>query len=282
VYRKQVRRRRAVLALLIITSFALLTFTYGERAGGLQKGVSAVFGPLQEGADRALKPARDLINWFDETFDARGENDRLRAELEQLREEAVGGKVAIQENEQLREQLGLRRSGVIPSGYEPVTGRVISRSPSIWYATIGIDVGSGEGVSVDDPVVTGEGLVGTVSSVTQGGATVTLITDPGGNGVSAKVVPGGAQGVINAEVGDPDELVLDFVDSAKPIARDDVVVTAGWRAPDFESKYPPNLRIGTVTKAPIIQQEAAQQVLVRPFAEIRELDFVTVLTGGSR
>jgi cell shape-determining protein MreC len=88
--------------------------------------------------------------------------------------------------------------------------------------------------------------------------------------------------VITAEVGDPDELVLDFIDAAKPIVRGDDVVTAGWRAPDFESKYPPNLRIGTVTKAPILQQEAAQQVLVRPFADIRELDFVTVLTGGSR
>ena len=282
MYRKQVRRRRAVLALLIISSFALLTATYGERSGGLQKGVSTVFGPLQEGADRALKPARDLINWFDETFDARGENDRLRSELAKLREEAVGGKVAIQENEQLREQLGLRRSGVIPSGYDPVSGRVIARSPSVWYGTVGIDVGSSEGVTVDDPVLTGEGLVGTVSSVTRGGATVTLITDPGGNGISAKVVPGGAQGSISAEVGNPDELTLDFIDSARPIVRDDVVVTAGWRAPGFESKYPPNLRIGSVTKAPIIQQEAAQQVAVRPFADIRELDFVTVLTGGSR
>ena len=72
VYRKQVRRRRAVLALLIIGSFALLTFTYGQDSNGLQRGVSAVFSPLQTVADRALKPARDLVNWFDETFDARG------------------------------------------------------------------------------------------------------------------------------------------------------------------------------------------------------------------
>ena len=91
MYRKQVRRRRAVLALLVLSSFALLTATYGQQSGGLQRGVSAVFGPLQEGADRALKPARDLINWFDETFDARGENDDLQSEVEQLRTRVVGG-----------------------------------------------------------------------------------------------------------------------------------------------------------------------------------------------
>ena len=37
-----------------------------------------MLNPIEEGADRALKPARDLVNWFDETFEARGENDELR------------------------------------------------------------------------------------------------------------------------------------------------------------------------------------------------------------
>jgi rod shape-determining protein MreC len=282
VYRKQVRRRRAVLALLVLSSFALLTATYGEQAGGLQKGVSAVFGPLQEGADRALKPARDLINWFDETFDARGENDRLRSELEELRRQVVGSEVAIQENAQLKQLLELRESGVVPSGYEEVTARVIARSPSVWYGRVRIDRGASAGVKVDDPVVTGAGLVGTVSSVTRGGATVTLITDPGGNGVSAKITENGTQGVLGAEVGDPEDLTLDYVEADEQIARGDTVVTAGWRAPEFESKYPPNLPIGVVSRAPIAEQEAVQQVHVRPFAEIRELDFVMVLTGGSR
>ncbi|HYC81713.1 MAG TPA: hypothetical protein VEB65_08000, partial [Solirubrobacterales bacterium] len=74
MYRKQVRRRRAILALLILGSFALLTITYGQGSNGLQRGVATIFSPVQGVADRALKPARDLVNWFDETFDAKGEN----------------------------------------------------------------------------------------------------------------------------------------------------------------------------------------------------------------
>ena len=75
VYRKQVRRRRAVLALLIVGSFVLLTVTYGSGSNGLQRGVSTIFSPVQSVADGALKPARDLVNWFDQTFDARGRNE---------------------------------------------------------------------------------------------------------------------------------------------------------------------------------------------------------------
>jgi len=281
VYRKQVRRRRAVLALLIVGSFALLTVTYGQGSNGVQRGVSTVFSPIQEGADRALKPARDLVNWFDATFDAKGRNERLQGELEVVRRQAVGAKTALAENAQLRKLLGLDRGGAIPSGYEPVTGRVIARSPTVWFSDVAIDVGSGDGVEVEDPVVNGDGLVGTVSAVTDGSARVTLIADHSSR-VSAKIVPSGVQGLLKPAVGDPDDLTLDFLDSEKLVGKGQSVVTSGWRGQGIASGYPPNLPIGEVVEASLLEQEAQQQVHVRPFADLRELDFVQVLTGGSR
>ena len=147
MYRRQVRRRRAVLALLIVGSFALLTLTYGQGSDGLQRGVTAVFSPLSSVLDRALKPARDLINWVDETFDARGKKDNLEAELEVARKEAVGAQAALAENREYRELLKLDKSGAIPSGYEKVTGRVIGLSPTVWFSDVMIDVGSSDGVT---------------------------------------------------------------------------------------------------------------------------------------
>jgi len=281
VYRKQVRRRRAVLALLIVGSFALLTVTYGQGSDGVQRGVSAIFSPIQSVADRALKPARDLVNWFDETFDAKGENARLHRELEAARKQGVGSQAAIAENAQLRKLVGLDGSGAIPSGYEKVAGRVISRSPTVWFADVAIDVGSGDGVAVGDPVVNGDGLVGQVAAVTGGSSQVTLIADHS-SAVSAKIVPGGVQGVLKPSVGNPSDLILDFLNSEKLVGKGQSVVTAGWRAQGFESEYPPNLPIGEVTEASLVEQEAQQQVHVRPFADLRDLDLVEVLTGGSR
>ena len=96
MYRKQVRRRRAVLALLIVGSFVLLTITYGQGSSGLQRGVSTIFSPVQSVADRALKPARDLVDWFDKTFDARGENSRLKESSLTAATQAVAGQEALQ------------------------------------------------------------------------------------------------------------------------------------------------------------------------------------------
>lgn len=281
MYRKQVRRRRAVLALLIVGSFALLTATYGQGDNGMQRGVSSIFSPVLGAADRALKPARDLVNWFDETFDAKGENEDLHDELEVTRKEAVGAKAALAENAELRKLLELDRSGAIPSGYDPVTGRVIARSPSVWFADVVIDIGSGDGVEVDDPVVNGDGLVGKVSAVTGGSARVTLIADHS-TPVSAKIVPSGIQGVMKPVVGEPENLILDFLDAEEFVGKGQVVVTSGWRNQVIESDYPPNLPIGEVVDASLLKQEAQQQVRIRPFADLRNLDLVQVLTGGSR
>ncbi len=281
MYRKQVRRRRALLALLIVGSFALLTLTYSQGSNGVQRGVSAIFSPVQSVADRALKPARDLVNWFDETFDAKGKNARLHSELETARKEAVGAQAAIAENAQLHKLLKLDESGAIPSGYEEVTGRVISRSPTVWFSDVIVDVGSGDGVKVDDPVINGDGLVGKVSAVTGGSAQVTLIADHS-SAVAAKIVPNGAQGVLKPSVGDPGDLILEYLNSEKHVGKHQSVVTSGWRGQGIESFYPPNLPIGEVIEAPLAEQEAQAQVHVKPFADLRELDIVQVLTGGSR
>ncbi len=130
MYRKQVRRRRTVLALLIVGSFALLTLTYGQGSNGIQRGVTAIFAPVSSVLDRALKPARDLINWVDETFDARGKNHQLETEGQALRKEVVGGKVAVAENEELRALLKCEKAGAIPPE-GGVTGHVIGLSPTV-------------------------------------------------------------------------------------------------------------------------------------------------------
>jgi rod shape-determining protein MreC len=285
VYRKQVRRRRAVLVLLVIVSLILLSTHFSEGSGGplhgVQRVVATVLGPLEEGAGRALKPVRDMFDWFGETFEARGENDELRDEVEDLRERVAEAESAVGENKELRALLKLGPAGGI-EGREPVSARVIARSPTVWYSTVSIDKGSSSGVDVDDPVITGAGLVGRVTETTGGTARVTLITDHR-SAVSAKVIPNGPSGVIMPEVGDPGRLLLDFIEEDRDVKEGQMVVTAGWRAGKLTSLFPYGIEIGRVTEASIDEQETYQRVHVRPFADIREMEVLQVLTepGGA-
>jgi rod shape-determining protein MreC len=181
--------------------------------------------------------------------------------------------------------VNLDRSNTL-SGYQPVTARVIGRSPTVWYATITVDRGQSDGVRVDQPVVSGEGLVGKVTAVTGNASQVTLITDST-SGVSARVLTplvtasgNGITGVVQPAVGRPRDLLLEFVPRRANISKGDTVVTAGSRSTRLESLFPANLPIGVVTQADDQELSQYQRVHVRPFADLRRLDFVQILTRG--
>jgi rod shape-determining protein MreC len=287
MYRKQVRRRRAVLVALIVLSLVLLSSHFSEAESGplhtIQRGVSAVLAPIGEGAERALKPARDLVNWVDETFEARGENEDLRAEVAELRQRVAEAESAVGENEQFEELLKFDRSAAA-GGFEPITARVIGRSPTVWFSTVTIDAGSGAGVERNDAVVNGDGLVGRIRAVTGNSAQVELITDPD-NAVSATVLPDesaefGPTGIVAPVAGDPENLELDFIDKEAAIAEGDILVTAGWSDGQISSAYPPEIPIGRVSETEPGELAESQRIHVVPFADLRNLDFVQVLTGG--
>src|SRR3954464_2399195 len=88
---RAVRRRRAVLAALVLSSLILLTAYFGESSGGglhsVQRGAMEVLAPIQEGANRALKPIRDLFGWFGDTLQATSEGARVKKERSALSQE---------------------------------------------------------------------------------------------------------------------------------------------------------------------------------------------------
>jgi rod shape-determining protein MreC len=282
VYDKTVRRRRALLALLVALSLILLTAYFGESAGGglhsVQRGFLEVVSPIQAGASKALKPVRDLFGWFGDTLHAKGQRDQLRKQVDNLRAQLIKNQ---SDARQLREFENLfKLDGELKlSDYAPVTARVIARSPTLWYSTVNIDKGSGDGIHVDDPVIDGEGLVGKVSLVTPGASQVTLITDHT-SGVSAMVNASGASGVVQPAVGDPNDLILQYLQHGDGVKQGDNVVTSGTVSGRLDSLFPPGIPIGQVTS--VDAQDLFKSVHVRPFASLRKLDYLQVLTRGTR
>lgn len=142
-------------------SIVMLTAYFGESGGGvfhtLQRGAQEALAPIETGTGRALKPFRDFFGWFGDTLDAKGENEDLRKEVEELRKQVAQSSTAEQDARQLSGLVDLGRSEGFPDGTEPVAGRVIARSPTVWYSTVKIDKGSGDGVQEDQPVIAAGG-----------------------------------------------------------------------------------------------------------------------------
>jgi rod shape-determining protein MreC len=281
---KVVRRRRAVLAVLVLLSLFLLTAYFGEGTGGtlhgVQRGAMEVLAPVQEGANRALKPFRDLFGWFGDTFDAKDERDKLRAENDKLRNELIQ---ATEDKRELEQYKGLQEQNTQGGlgNYTPVSARVIARSPSSWYQTFQINKGSSDGVKVDQPVVNEAGLVGKIKSVSDGNASVMLLTDPE-FGVSAQALESGEPGSVGPAVGAPGDLRFELVPNAKEVHKGEHIITAGTstssRVSDLRSLYPRGILIGTVKRVETGEGELDRVIHVQPVADLHNLDIVEVLT----
>jgi rod shape-determining protein MreC len=241
-----------------------------------QRGAQAAFAPIETGADRALKPVRDLFGWVGDSFDAKSENKKLRSEVQSLRTQLAEADTAKRDAAELRGIVGLKRQTGFPQGTDALSARVIARSPTVWYSTIKIDKGSSDGVRVDQPVIASGGLAGKVTNVTGGTAEVTLVTDAS-SAVSAQIVPDGASGIVQPEVGNPKKLLLDFVEKGKRVSEGTTVVTSGFRSSRVESLFPRGIPIGKVVKADLQEIELYQRVTIEPFADLRRLDYVQVL-----
>jgi rod shape-determining protein MreC len=281
VYDKTVRRRRAALGLLVASSLILLTVYFGESAGGglhaVQRGVLQVVSPIQEGASRALKPARDLVGWVGDTVDAKGEVKGLRAQRDQLRDRAVAGDAAVRENAELKALLDLDDRADLKDA-QPVASRVIGQDPSVWYSQITINKGTGDDVQANHPVVGPGGLVGVVKDAAPNSAVVTLITDHT-TAISARVNESGVSGVVQVEAGRPNDLVLNFTTRNDSVEIGQTIITSGTqsRVNRLPSLYPPNIPIGRVTRVDEPGTDD-QEVHLRPFVNMRRLEFVQVLT----
>jgi rod shape-determining protein MreC len=279
MYDRQVRRRRAVLLALVGCCLILLTAYFGESSGGplksIQTGAMEVVAPVQEGANRALKPFRDLFGWFGDTLDAKDERDKLEAERDKLRADVAQLQSAAAENDELRDMVDYARGSGLDA-LQPVTAQVYSRSNSSWYSTIEINKGSSDGIEVNQPVINGKGLVGKIKRVSDGNAVVMLLSDAD-FGVSARAAVSGQPGSILPVAGSPGDLLFELVPEAKKVRSGDSIVTAGTISDELPSPFPEGILIGKVTRIDG-EGELDRTIHVAPYADLRDLDFVRVLT----
>jgi rod shape-determining protein MreC len=279
--RKVVRRRRAALAVFVVLSIGILTAYFGESGGGffhtLQRGAQEAFAPVETGASRALKPMRDLVGWVGDTIDAKDQNADLKKEVQQLRGDLAEAQTDLRDAGQLKALESLHAEDYFPHATDPVTARVIARSSTVWYSSVKIDKGSSDGLRENQPVIAAGGLIGKLTSVTGGTSEVRLITD-GQSGVSAQVFPAGVTGVVRPEVGNPDNLLLEHVESGRRVTENTLVITSGFTSSKTESLFPRGIPIGRVTKVDLDELETYQRVHVKPFADMHRIDVVQVLT----
>jgi rod shape-determining protein MreC len=259
-----------------------ISFRSGEtgRLGGVQSAGATALRPFAVGFERVAQPFRDAYSWADSLLSARSEAKTLRAENRDLRQRAIQSEFALQENVYLRRLLHYLDGPRFPADFTPVAAEVIGRPAGAFTQAIVIAAGSSNGVRVNDPVVTADGLVGLVTRVTPDTARVQLLTDEEA-AASAIDLRTGATGIVRHARGTRETLVLDRVRKQDLVRVGNEIVTAGWRAGALSSLFPKGIPIGRVTSVGQTDTDLFQQVQVDPYVDFGSLDAVLVLVPST-
>jgi rod shape-determining protein MreC len=278
-------RRRLVVGVLVLASLVLISLSFRSDESGPLSGVhsagATALRPLAVGFERVAQPFRDAYAWADSLLTARSEAERLRAENRDLIQRMIQSEFALQENVYLRQLVDYIDGPRFPADFVPVVAEVIGRPPSAFAQAIVIAAGADNGVRAHDPVITGAGLVGVVTRVTNGTARIQLLTDEEA-AASAIDVRSSATGIVRHARGTRETLVLDRVLKEEVVRRGDEIVTAGWRAGSLTSLYPKGIPIGKVTSVGQTDTDLYQQVQIDPYVDFGSLDAVIVLVPNER
>ncbi len=272
-------KRRIVVGVLVVLALALITLSF--RSSGLtavQDAGSTVLRPFQVAAERIARPFRDAGGWLAGLVDAKSENRRLKQQVDDLRNQVYANQDAALQNDELRKLLLYVDSPRYPKDYDYVATSVISPPQSRYEQTVVIAAGSRDGVRVDYPVVTADGLVGKVTAVGSSVAKVVLLTDEASAVSAADLQQPGAAGIVKHGQGAADTLILDRVGKEQLVVEGDPIITAGSPAgTKLPSIYPRGIKIGVVTSVGQKDTDLYKQIQVQPFVDFSSLRSVLVL-----
>jgi rod shape-determining protein MreC len=261
----EARGTRAVLVALLVVAIALITIDFrdGGNSGAHSLG-GRIFGPVEH-------LAGDVTGVFSGRGGS-GELTNLQRQNDQLRAQLAQAQSANTDSTELAQVLHLSAGK-----YKVVTGTVIAAGGD-YSDTVTINVGSASGITTDETVLNGDGLVGTVTSVTRTTATVQLLTDASttvGIRMAGTNQIGALSGSTNTLSGSaPLKLTL-FNSNAvlKPGQTLNTFGSVGGRP------YVPGVPVGIVSTVTTQPGSLTPSATVKPFADFTGLGVVGVVVS---
>jgi rod shape-determining protein MreC len=260
------------IALAFVAVIALIIFNLPARTMSRVKlAISSTFLPLFGLAGSSEQLLHKTGNAILPRSVLAKENEKLQAENERLRIQIGQNTQLLRENSELRQALGWQKQ----TQWKLKLARVVARDPANWWRTITIDAGERQGVRVNLPVLTSDGLVGRVAAAGANRSLVLLLGDPNLR-IGALVVDKDVReaGIVISTSAPLDNNMVDFqyFSHKATIKPGQSVITSG-----DGGVFPKGIPIGQVVDLRSKSNELSSEARVKVAAELNSLEEVWVM-----
>lgn len=264
---------RVRLILAIAMALAILLAVVGVVSQGAASGEKIVgtllapFRSLAASATRGVERAYDYMFRYEMLEE---ENKALKEKLTAMEEDVRSAQAFRRENERLTNLLGLQEAH---EDYDFLSAYIASWDSSNWKNACTISKGTSAGVAEGMCAVTEYGqVIGLVTAVGSGWATITTILDPAME-ISASVTATGYNGVVQGSYEKNGTLRLNYLPTEAVVKNNDQVVTTG------STLYPKNLILGYVSDAGMDETGVGKYALLKPAADFDDMEQLFLITN---
>jgi len=260
-------REGLLLVILVISSILIISNQVQDTTGTsyFRRSVITIAAPFQSGSSAVISGVRSIWGDYLFLFGTRAENTKLRDEVNQLRSEVQTLREELYRVGRLEEFSAYR----FETGFTGMAAQVIGESPDPWTRTIVVNRGIQEGMKRSLPVVTPDGLVGSVVKTSDHSSIVRLIVDRSSR-VPVLVSRSRARAILEGESSGTCQ--LKYLDRTEDVQQGDIVITSG-----LAGIYPRGIEVGTITQILTRSHGLYQYAKVLPKAPINRLEDVLII-----
>lgn len=274
---------------MLMVGFLVLIVLIGLTIGGREKitwperFLKDTVGFVQQ---LIYRPAGAIAGFFQDISqlnEVYKENEQFRMMASAYARDKVEYNFLKSENERLMKELEFKIHQEQMYDYKYMIAQVISVNNDANNRTININLGSKHGVEKNMAVVTSDGLVGIVNSVSAFYASVTPYTELSTtsttfNAISATVMGKETEsfGILSDYDTEQERLIMSKIGEEDPMVEGDIVITSG-----LGNIYPRGLRIGEIESLKVGDFGLTYVADIKPFANLNKLTEVFVVAAPS-
>lgn len=265
---KQFKKILSVFAVILVLTVTLAVI--GGTASPTSNVFGAILAPIQSGFNSVVGAVKNFFTTISDGDKLMQENERLQQEVNRLTSEAIENQQAISENEFYKNYLGIKD---IHPDFEFQPASVIANDHTDIYKSFVINKGSLNSVSLYDPVITDQGLVGYITEVALTYSKVTTV-------LSADIRIGSKDSRtsdIGIVAGSP-ELSKKGNTRMYNLPRSSSVTVGDYIVTNGGGVFPADLFIGTIEEVKAQKMDASVYAVIRPAVDFDSLNDVMVLT----
>lgn len=257
-----------LITIILLIVIVIVSNIKVNKVSFVESGLGMLVMPIQNGLTY-LKNwiggnstfSTDISNLKEENKELKEKNSKLEQSLREL-------EIIKAENETLKEYVNLKDKY---EEYETIPGYVINKDISNYSDTIIINIGSKDGIEVNMPVISDQGLVGHVISTTDSTSKVQTIVDTAST-ISCTLASTRdnliARGTLNKE----STLKATYIPTEATVLESDKVETSG-----LGGIYPKGINVGTIKQVINTKNITDRYAIIETAVDFTRLETVLVI-----